>query len=95
MEKKPDRQEFSQLEDLLQQVDVKTALQNALNEILTVDFRQDQFRTLKIFLLYQAGIMDDIEARLRETNTLLTELIKKTGPAPREVKKRWPVVMKK
>lgn len=71
METLQDKQGFTDLDDLLRQVDIRKAVSEALLDILKTDDRHDQFRSVKVFLLYQAGILDSIEERLSEISRKL------------------------
>lgn len=66
METRQDKQGFTELDDLLQQVDIRKAVSDALLDILKTEGRHDTFRSVKVFLLYQAGILDSIEELLGE-----------------------------
>ena len=82
----PRKNDFSDLDDLLAQVNIRKSVAGALQDILKTDFRQDPDRAVKIMLLYQAGLLDEIEARLGEVVEALNRIV------PREEKKAGRVI---
>ena len=44
----------------IEAVDMQAELDRAINEILETDPRQDQFRSLKALLIYQAALLERI-----------------------------------
>ena len=79
------KNDFSDLDDLLQQVNIRTSVTEALQDILKTDFRQDPDRAVKIMLLYQAGLLDEIEARLVEVVEALNRMVPREEKRPGRV----------
>jgi hypothetical protein len=44
----------------IEAVDMQAELDRAINEILETDPRQDQFRSLKVLLIFQASLLEQI-----------------------------------
>lgn len=63
--------EITELDSLFKEIDVNGKLAEALKDILNTDAREDQFRTLKILLLYQAFLLDSIAGKLDAIGSVL------------------------
>ena len=59
-----EKQNGTELERLFAQVDVNGKLVEALKDIIGTDSRVDNFRTMKILMLYQAGLMEAVSNKL-------------------------------